>query len=1494
MYSKFKATYIFYFITGSALLFGLDANNSSPINDLFLDKDDPNYGWESDLKSFKEVPYQEESEIDLPIALSLTRDAGTVYQFTNCGQTGRTGPSQTQANSSYSGGSLSSSVTVSGGIQIWTVPVTGDYKIEAIGAAGGTQLYAGDYPGGMGASMSGEFSLTQGTVLKIIVGQKGENTRISHEDNAAPGGGGGSFVWVSSSNALLIAGGGGGGGGRHGSGSVNANTSVNGNAAYGQSNGGSNGNGGRSNYGGSSYWAGGGSGWLTDGTGGNNSSNYNFNPGSQGAQGGRRPLNSGVGGVRWMDNYDEGGDGGFGGGGGGGSDNMGCGGGGGYSGGGGGNYSPSGNSRGGGAGSYNSSSTNTSSSVANTGHGSVVITSLTVPQAFKPETKAELQTAVDQWTGNNSSALSSYGEINTWDVSLITDMSGLFQQKTSFNDNIGNWDVSNVVNMNHMFKDAESFNQNLNSWDVSSVTNMSWMFAHQGAFNNGGSSLNWNTSNVTNMEWMFFASNFNQDISSWDVSSVTRMNQMFYGTTFNQDIGGWNVSNVTDMHRMFIQNNTFNQNISNWNVSHVTNFSGMFAQNQIFNQDISTWDVSSATNMSDMFTVSGPLSEVNKCAIHTAFSGNSNWPYDWSSLCPAAPAVQAQSVTTNEDSPLGITLVGSDINGDALTYAVVSNPSNGSTSINGNVVTYAPNTNFNGTDGFTFTASDGGLTSSPATVSITIVPVNDAPVIASTPLLNAMDGSAYNYALTVNDADGDATSVTATTKPDWLAISNNNLSSLSFDGVDDYVEISGNDDLAHNNSFSLSALIRIPESNNNPWSSLVGGYLGYGYLVYAGSNNDGGKLRLEINDGNGHVVSNTDLRDGLWHDISVTFDGNLACVYIDGIKENESSISTNFSSSTSHNLKFGGINHNAAGNESFNGNISKVSIWDSALSQEVIQSNISAPINGSEAGLLGYWDFNEGAGSTLTDLSSNGNNGTIHGAIWESSSSILLSGTPSLSNGGLHNIILSASDGNGGVGIQNYTLAVSLHSLEISGNSGFRIFSSPISGAVYGDLLDELWTQGAVGSDNPNSNPNIWTFASDWNAVTNFTSDAIIPGKGFLMYVYADTDFNGVDDLPKTIRIDGAQSLSGISVGSESSSWNLMGNPYGLSVGIKKMLEANGSFNSTVYTLDPNNPDAPYRFHNGTVGTIENAEIKPFSGFWVKANASGNTFQFPEQSIRKGSLNTPGRTIADGSTGYAEFTFSNGTYNSTTYLSFTEEGEINLDPADADRLVPMSLTDHLTSMIYESNKSLAINNLPFDLTTDLSMDMDVMMLSPTNDNGYASQSEQVDMTWDITNLPEGITLELTDNSTGQSINLTGSLSAVISLPIKGDFSTSGGFMGTYPVVGESQFTLSVFGNVMASIKDDNILLPEVLTLHDAYPNPFNPSTVISFDLKDANMVSLDIYDVSGRLVASLIHDHMIPGNHKVSWNPGDLASGLYLVNLVAGTETFNQKITYIK
>ena len=92
-----------------------------------------------------------------------------------------------------------------------------------------------------------------------------------------------------------------------------------------------------------------------------------------------------------------------------------------------------------------------------------ILSLLSLTFGFQPQTKAELQTAVDLWVSDNSTALNAYGEINTWDVSLITDMSSLFYNKTTFNDDISSWDVSNVTNMSYFFYKANSFNQDLNS-----------------------------------------------------------------------------------------------------------------------------------------------------------------------------------------------------------------------------------------------------------------------------------------------------------------------------------------------------------------------------------------------------------------------------------------------------------------------------------------------------------------------------------------------------------------------------------------------------------------------------------------------------------------------------------------------------------------------------------------------------------------------------------------------------------------------------------------------------------------------------------------------------------------------------------------------------------------------------------------------------------------------------------------------------------------------
>ena len=188
--------------------------------------------------------------------------------------------------------------------------------------------------------------------------------------------------------------------------------------------------------------------------------------------------------------------------------------------------------------------------------------------------------------------------IGGWNVSGVTGMSSMFRGSL-FNQDIGSWNVSGVTSMGEMFINTP-FNQDIGSWNVSGVTFMSYMFTNT-PFNQDISS--WDVSNVIYMTSMFYNTPFNQDISSWDVSNVIDMAGMFYNTPFNQDISSWDVSNVTDMGRMFY-NTPFNQPIGGWNVSGVTSMLGMFEKATSFNQPIGGWNVSGVTNMYGMFSES--------------------------------------------------------------------------------------------------------------------------------------------------------------------------------------------------------------------------------------------------------------------------------------------------------------------------------------------------------------------------------------------------------------------------------------------------------------------------------------------------------------------------------------------------------------------------------------------------------------------------------------------------------------------------------------------------------------------------------------------------------------------------------------------------------------------------------------------------------------------------------------------------------------------------
>ncbi|PFX13641.1 putative glycine-rich cell wall structural protein 1, partial [Stylophora pistillata] len=281
--------------------------------------------------------------------------------FTNLNTSGRIGP--TTLGNHYTGQDQDGQVTPSSGVQQWTVPYTGDYRIEAIAAAGGYDRHTNTTQyRGRGARMIGTFRLNKSEVIQILVGQEGG---INTHDWSS-GGGGGTFVVRGANTSLIIAGGGGGvnfAESRHEG--CDASTNTTGNPGYNSWSGGSNGHGAQTADDGLS--GGGGGGFYSSGRSG---TNFNGTKGF-GGEGGKGFIQGGVGGRAWYNDVD----GGFGGGGGADGWGAGGGGGGGYSGGSSG-YGGH-DTCGGGGGSYNDGNNQDNECCYNNaGHGQVTITFL--------------------------------------------------------------------------------------------------------------------------------------------------------------------------------------------------------------------------------------------------------------------------------------------------------------------------------------------------------------------------------------------------------------------------------------------------------------------------------------------------------------------------------------------------------------------------------------------------------------------------------------------------------------------------------------------------------------------------------------------------------------------------------------------------------------------------------------------------------------------------------------------------------------------------------------------------------------------------------------------------------------------------------------------------------------------------------------------------------------------------------------------------------------
>lgn len=220
------------------------------------------------------------------------------------------------------------------------------------------------------------------------------------------------------------------------------------------------------------------------------------------------------------------------------------------------------------------------------------------------------------------------------------------------------------------------------------------------------------------------------------------------------------------------------------------------------------------------------------------------------------PAALAANSVTSEDQAVAIQLTGTDADGDVLSYAVTTAPTHGTLSGTAPNLTYTPNVDFNGQDKLEFTVSDASSTSAPAIASITIQPVNDAPVASDT-IFNTNEDQAVAVSLTATDVDADALTYTITTSP-----SNGTLSgtapnfvytpAANFNGQDSFSFTASDASLSSN---IATVTINITAQNDAP-TGIATQYTvaedGSIAIVLTGSDPDGDALSFNITNAPDH------------------------------------------------------------------------------------------------------------------------------------------------------------------------------------------------------------------------------------------------------------------------------------------------------------------------------------------------------------------------------------------------------------------------------------------------------------------------------------------------------------------------------------------------------------------------------------------------------------------------------------------------------------------
>lgn len=462
--------------------------------------------------------------------------------------------------------------------------------------------------------------------------------------------------------------------------------------------------------------------------------------------------------------------------------------------------------------------------------------------------------------------------------------------------------------------------------------------------------------------------------------------------------------------------------------------------------------------------------------------------------------------------------------------------------------------------------------------------------------------------------------------------------------------------------------------------------------------------------------------------------------------------------------------------------------------------------------------------------------------------------------------------------------------LELTGGECFRLLSSPVEDMTYQTMLQNIWTQGAANSNYSGGDANVWSWdidAQDWAPVSDL--DTVIPaGEGFLVSVFADDDYDGTaDPFPKTLTLptgsEYAPPLAGSFGTAGTDDWVLLGNPFQSNIATGDLTGTATDLYDAYYVYDRNLPG--WRSTASGFGDLTDAAIAAGQGFFVQASGASPALDFTDPAkTTDGEFYGKQAEKRD----YVRLEMSGEGVSNSLWIRFSQDGSQERTVGDALSLEPLSEQYALIGATKADGNLMDIAHYP--LSTDQGAPLEIPVSAEATEPGrYTLSAAEMDR-------PAGMTLYLYDRQTGESVQIDDQFEYTFSISQAGKIPEpeTGEMVGCTvtpqraKASGANRFLITSAPGAPTSER------PEAIALDQNYPNPFNPTTQITYRLPEQSQVRLEVFDMTGRMVATLVNEQVAAGTHQVNFDAGGLSSGIYLYRLQTNRHILTKKLTLIK